>query len=245
MALPALTLFRPVPQARARLFAFPHAGGGASSFAKLRNALVPSHIELCALQAPGRENRLRDPAHANVEAMADEFFEAIQSLPPLPHALLGHSFGGLVAYLTAQRLEARGLAPERLIASGSVSPVRRTHKVLDVDADDFRQRVEALGGIPETIVHHSELLGMFLDVIKADIRLSDAYVQQNAQRLKCPITVYVGADDRSAPPEGAVHWQAVTEQPLRVRTFAGGHFFLHADANITADALLQDLGWTA
>ena len=56
---PWLIVPEPRPAARLRLICFPYAGGGASTFSLWPRAL-PSHVELCAVQLPGREERLSE-----------------------------------------------------------------------------------------------------------------------------------------------------------------------------------------
>jgi len=51
--------FRPHPAATLRMFCFHHAGGGASAY-RPWVAELPAGLELCAIQLPGREGRLRE-----------------------------------------------------------------------------------------------------------------------------------------------------------------------------------------
>src|SRR4029453_18366937 len=51
--------FRPQAAAALRVFCFHHAGGGASSYRAWAGEL-PAWLELCAIQLPGREGRLRE-----------------------------------------------------------------------------------------------------------------------------------------------------------------------------------------
>ncbi len=55
-------IMRPKPngQASTRLFCFPFAGGGSYIFRDWPNYL-PAQVEVCAVQLPGRGNRMRDP----------------------------------------------------------------------------------------------------------------------------------------------------------------------------------------
>lgn len=56
-----LYVSRPLPRANPRLclFCFPYAGGGASVYARWAKT-YPETVEVCPIQLPGRENRLRD-----------------------------------------------------------------------------------------------------------------------------------------------------------------------------------------
>ena len=60
---------RPNPGARVRLFCLPFAGGGASVY-RLWGATLPSWIEVCPIQPPGREDRYREPPFTSLTALA-------------------------------------------------------------------------------------------------------------------------------------------------------------------------------
>src|SRR2546421_12668903 len=56
---------RPNDSARLRLFCLPYAGGGASIFRSWPEGL-PESVEVCAIQLPGREARLGEPAYTRI-----------------------------------------------------------------------------------------------------------------------------------------------------------------------------------
>jgi thioesterase domain-containing protein len=59
------------------------------------------------IQARGLDGR--DPPHDTIEAMAEEYLAAVKARQPNgPYFLCGYSFGGLVAFELACRLQARG-----------------------------------------------------------------------------------------------------------------------------------------
>src|SRR3569833_1513973 len=60
---------RPKPFARYRLFCFPYAGGSASAFLPWED-LLPPQIELVAIPAPGRANRLDESLLTSVVGVA-------------------------------------------------------------------------------------------------------------------------------------------------------------------------------
>ncbi|MBB3996743.1 thioesterase II family protein [Aureimonas pseudogalii] len=240
----ALSLHRPLPGAALRIAAFPHAGGGASAFRGLAAALGARGVELCPLQAPGRENRIAAPFHRTAEAMAAEFAAALATLAPLPTVYLGHSLGGLVAYLTARLRTADGAPPHHLVASASLSPLLRCGRGAAAERPSpasFRERILALGGVPEAIAADPDLFALFEPAIRADFELADRYQHETAEPLPCPITVYSGLGDTAAPAAAAPSWQGLTRAPVRRRSFEGGHFFLYRQPDATAAALIEDL----
>src|SRR6185436_7948802 len=79
-------------RASVRLFCFPYAGGGPSAFRGWAEAL-PS-LEVCAIQAPGRETRLREAPFTRIEPLADAIVEALKPLlGDQPFAFFGFSLG--------------------------------------------------------------------------------------------------------------------------------------------------------
>ncbi|MFB8280471.1 thioesterase II family protein [Nocardia colli] len=79
--------------------------------------------EVCLVQFPGRENRIRDEHFGSYERLAVHLAEELRSLLSTPYAFFGHCSGALPAFETAVRLEELGLpAPEVLVVSGQVAP---------------------------------------------------------------------------------------------------------------------------
>src|SRR5947209_7015556 len=85
---------------RARLFCFPHAGGGASAFREWQG-LARAGVEVCGVQPPGRENRFHEPALTDMAALAEQAAGALGPWLDVPFALFGHSLGALLAFETA------------------------------------------------------------------------------------------------------------------------------------------------
>lgn len=76
----------PRPAAQHRLFCLPHPGAGAAEFAEW-GPLLPPEIEVIAIQLPGREDRISEPAFTN---SAELVALALQVLRP--HSQLPFSF---------------------------------------------------------------------------------------------------------------------------------------------------------
>ena len=65
--------------APARLFCFPPAGGGASTFYPLM-ALDSARIEICPVALPGREGRFKEPIPDSLPALATLLAEDLSEL---------------------------------------------------------------------------------------------------------------------------------------------------------------------
>jgi len=226
-----------------RLFCFPYAGAAASAF-RLWPASLGDAIEVCAIQLPGRANRLREPPLTAIPAMVEAAAEAIATFmaehPDDPFALFGHSMGGLLAFEVAQRLKERGhRAPRHLIVSARRAPLTPDASALlhDLPDDAFVAEIQRrYGGIPEEILAHADVLALLLPCLRADITALETYRPLRRPPLACPLTVYGGAEDRLVAPADLAQWRHETTGAFDMRVFPGGHFYLDARrAEVLAD----------
>jgi surfactin synthase thioesterase subunit/acyl carrier protein len=94
---------RPNPDASARLFCFPYAGGGLASF-RAWAQLFNGAVEVVAVEAPGRGTRINEAAvddlHAFVAGLLPEMIDWLDR----PSAFFGHCLGGLTMFATLRAL---------------------------------------------------------------------------------------------------------------------------------------------
>ncbi len=226
----ALQRFRPVADPVARLFCFPYAGAGASVY-RLWAGGVPRHHEVCAVQLPGREARLREPPLGSVEEMVQEAVAALRPLTDRPYALFGHSMGAVLAYETARALCASsGRAPDYLMVSGRWAPGCSPPALPPIDQLDDRAFADEInrryGGIPAEIVSDAEVLALLLPALRSDMRALDRYRPAPLAPLSMPLAAFGGNDDPRVSRVQLEAWRAQTTGPFRVRTFPGDHFYL-------------------
>ncbi|WP_228864668.1 non-ribosomal peptide synthetase [Xenorhabdus sp. PB30.3] len=111
------------------LFCIPGAGASVSSFIELALALPPQ-LPVHALQARGLINTDLPP-YISVEGTARAYIKAIrQAQPHGPYYLLGHSYGGWLAFEIALQLQKQGeeIAALTLIDSDGPEPQESTSK---------------------------------------------------------------------------------------------------------------------
>src|SRR5205085_7998711 len=102
-----VTIPRPNPAARLRLFCFPDAGAGASVFFTWPSQLPPD-VELAAVQPPGREARLSETPYSDMMELVEKLGEVLEPHMNVPFAFFGHSNGAIMAFELARRLRREG-----------------------------------------------------------------------------------------------------------------------------------------
>lgn len=225
---------------RLRLFAFPYAGRGASLFFPWRAAL-PDWIELVAVQLPGREGRISDPAFARLDMIVAALLPAIMPLLDRPYAFFGHSMGALLSYELARALRRqRASAPVALALSGRRAPTMPDpHPPLHVltDAAFIDTICNRYDGIPQIVRDEPELMRLLLPTLRCDVEAVETYEARPESPLNMPFLLYGGTDDHHAPHDSLAAWRALTTGEAPLRQFPGGHFYLQAEQA----ALLNDL----
>jgi medium-chain acyl-[acyl-carrier-protein] hydrolase len=233
----------PRPGHHVRLFCFSYAGGGASLFRTWPHDLSPD-IEVCAIQLPGRESRLAEPAYVEMAPLVDALSAKIGPLLDRPFAFFGHSMGALVSFELARSLRRRrGLSPLHLIASGRAAPHRSPRIVVDhrLPADEMIGALRKLDGTPEEVLHNRELMELVLPTIRADFAVCGTYAYLHERPLTCPITAFGGRQDPHVAIDDLAAWRAQTTGPFSLRTFDGGHFFVRDGRASVLRAVQQTL----
>lgn len=238
-----ITCPSPNPAAHLRLFCLPFAGGGASTFRTWGSAL-PQVVEVCPVQLPGRENRLREPPYTEIRALTERLASQILPYAQKPFALFGHSMGALLAFELTRTLRRQdGPMPLFLFLSAHRAahlPLRRPplHELPD---PEFIQAVRCLGGTPEGVFEHKELLEVTLPALRADFTLCDRYGFVPEAPLSCPLILYAGRQDTEVLPQEVEAWSEHTTQTARLRIFPGDHFFLRSDRDLLLRAIASVL----
>jgi surfactin synthase thioesterase subunit len=223
---PWFSIATPRRAARVRLFCFPHAGGGASSYFAWSRAFAET-IEVCAVQPPGRENRLREAPFTAIDPLIASLADSIVPFTDgRTFAFFGHSMGATVAFEAARQLDARGNGPVRLFASARTAPAVATRLGIAFDTEDqVMTYIRSLGGAGIDLLDDPDLRELALPMLQADFRLMESYQFKAGTRLSCPITVLAGSDDHTFTAADAGHWAQHTTAGITTETLPGGHFY--------------------
>jgi medium-chain acyl-[acyl-carrier-protein] hydrolase len=243
---PSWVVRMPRERPRLRLLCFPHAGGGASSFRAWAGLLGPE-IEVCAVQPPGREERIREAPITSLCELVLALVQQTAAVRAAPYALFGHSVGALVAFELARALRRRGQPlPVHLFVSGAVGPhVPDTDPPLGCCSDaELLARLRHHRGTPSAILEHPELMELLLPTLRADLSLRDGYRHESELPLDVPITALGGLDDPDVSHDGLQAWREHTRARFAVRDFPGGHFFVRTARASVLSAIESEL-WAA
>lgn len=197
---------------------------------------------VAAIDLPGH-GRSGGPLLARISAMSEWLVELLDELGVSSAALVGHSMGTFVA------LEAAAVSPERvtrlaLLATADAMPVHpellsaadaKDHKAFDLVTSWSLGRTAQLGGHPEPGAWMTGgTLSIFEEekpgVLANDLHAANDYsmAAASAARIKSPVLVMIGRDDRMTPPRATLRLVAnfTDVETLELRT---GHIMMSED----------------
>jgi thioesterase domain-containing protein/acyl carrier protein len=195
---------------QAPLFCVHPIGGSAQGYAALARALGPDQ-PVYGLQALGRA------PSASLAEMARDYLAAIRRVQPRgPYRLLGHSFGGLVAFEMARQLEAEAerVAMLALLDTSIPDPADQSppHEALVAALI----QAEALSATAQT----TSDVDLVQATVRANLRLAGGYTPTPLQaRL-----LYIQAKREHADDGRAAFWLGASASPARPGDLTCGHF---------------------
>lgn len=240
---PWLGRFKPNPQARLRLFCFPYAGGGTVAFRGWAEQL-PDSVEICPVQLPGREHRMREPALRRIPAIVEAAAESLLPHLDKPFAFFGHSMGAFISFDLARALRgSHGRAPAALFVSGCRAPhlKRRRPPTYDLPESEFMNELRSLNGTPRELLDSPDLMRVLLPLLRADFEASETYSYIAGAPLECPISAFGGTEDPEVERREIREWCEHTTAAFSLKMFSGDHFFLHSARPLLLTALAQQL----
>lgn len=222
-----LRVLAPRPSASRNLVCFPHAGGSANFF----RAWAADHadIEVAAVQYPGRADRLAEPCHDDLLALADEV--AVELVPYLerPTIIFGHSLGAVVAFEVLRRVAAAGRGVELLIASAARAPHDPDHvaaRHVRWDEEAAVRAIVAMGQIDAALMADPRVRELVLPYLRADFEMLQRYEYRPGPALGCDVLVVRGATDPHVTPARGELWRELTTGRFAHEEVPGGHFYL-------------------
>lgn len=208
---------------RIRLFCFPWAGGSASFY--YRNyGYLPSEIEICPIQIPGRETRYKETLCSNVDDLIDDIINDLEVyFKEKDFAFLGHSMGGRIAYELAHQLLSRDLVLPKHIFLSACSPKKQTSESRNISLEELL----IINDTPKEVLENTELRDIFIPILEADLKIVDSInLKPKRQKLPIPITVMGGESDQLISKKDLMMWKDETSFEIETYQFSGGHLYI-------------------
>ncbi|XLS29455.1 thioesterase II family protein [Flavobacteriaceae bacterium M23B6Z8] len=217
-----------------KIIAIPFAGGDKHAF-RIFSKYIPSNIEWITLELPGRGRRFGDDLVTTIEDATTDLFEQIKPhINNKPYMIYGHSMGTLLGYELSKRLiDANLPAPSCLYVTGRSAPGSRdVEKRAGLPPEIFWDKVKKMGGLPEEILQHDELLELYYPILSSDFKIIEDYKYTAlSEPLPLPIFVTMGTEEIGEPPEKTSQeqvkmWQRESKFPCQFSEVPGNHFFI-------------------
>lgn len=231
------------PNPKLRLFCFPYAGGGASLF-RLWQENLSTEVDVCPVQLPGRESRIKELPYDNLYLLIEKLFEVMYPALNTPFVFLGYSLGGLISFELSRLLRRKvGILPDHLIIAACPAPhVPDLHSpVHQLPRSEFIESLKEMEGTPTEVFNDPGLLDFFIPLLRADFKIYETYHYSPDLPLACPISVYGGLGDESVPVDSLQSWQEQTTSSFKRRMFPGNHYFIRDNTHTLFQAILDDL----
>lgn len=238
-----VTYPRANPGADIRLFCLPYAGGGASAYRSWLAGL-PSFVELCPIQMPGRENRIRDTMFTRLPPLVRALAQALYPHLDKPFVFFGHSLGAKLAFeLTRLLRREHGPEPLHLFVSGHGAPHKPStespiHALPDAE---FILEVQRYEGMPQEVLESEDLMRYLIPILRADFSVNESFVYTEEPPLRSSITAYGGLRDEKVSRDDIEAWREQTTANFEFLMFPGGHFFLQTERMFFLRELSQQL----
>jgi surfactin synthase thioesterase subunit len=200
---------------------FPGAGSFGSEFQPLLQALGPAGW---LVKYPGRFGRDFGNGAESFDAVVQTCAEQVTGRAAAEVLLVGHSYGGYVAYATAMRLQDAGVAVSALVVVGADAPGRL--RVSDQAIGTPAEAAAYLDAIDPGMLADApsdDWREIVVETTMSDLRLLKQFEGSPVAGLRCPLFAVRGEEDPLASAAGVADWAHCTSGAFATATFPGGH----------------------
>ena len=243
---------RPNPNANARLFCFPYAGGGLVSF-RPWSQLFDDSVEVVAVEPPGRGTRINEAAVDDLDIFVEQLLPEMLDWLDRPAAFFGHCLGGLTMFRTLTAINAeRGRFIKHCFACGVRPPhlLKRKgkfedelaydimlHRDFDLSVPPYAQTDEIFAELirhfdiqaANKMLETPKLKALLLPTVRAEFKMAYNYEHQPAEPFSFPISSFVGHSDPWVSADDSAGWGKLTLAGFTNHVRKGSHFLMADD----------------
>ena len=228
-----------------KIFFFPHAGGGATFYNKLKKELSNS-FDICLVEYPGRGKLIHLPLNQHINELSEFLMNTLELRGK--YAFFGHSMGALVAFHLTQLLSPKKEnTPFWLGVSGHAPPdVPLKIDLTKMSDENLKKYMLKLGGIPSTLKHNEIFWEYVMPIFRSDLKIVKSCInsseyQQNTTPISVPISVFNAKDDNIVSTNSISSWRKFSNKAIKFYQFQGGHFYFLNNETKLSKKIRQDV----
>jgi len=205
---------------------------------------LPTEVELCAVQLPGREHRMNERPLSHLSPVIDALAPALFPYLNKPFAFFGHSMGAWIGFELAHALHQRyALTPLQLFVSAQPAPQLPNPEppLSHLPDAEFARELSRLNEASSSLLQNVELMRLVLPVLRADFTLVETYQYMAKAPLLCPIATFGGDRDPTVHFEHLDAWRKQTSNAFSLTLFEGDHFYIQTQRAGLLQTLLHAL----
>ncbi len=223
-----------------KLFIFPHAGGFAHQYLTIKRDIESSGIiSVDILELSGRGNR--EPLFDNIYDVVDYLY--INNLNEFKRFsninFLGHSLGGIIAYLLALKIDKElSKSVKNLFISSINPPHQKRESIATFSKDKLIDKMVNYGLMSKTVLENREFFDFLEPILRADFAILDSvnFEKIVIKDFKC--SIFYGDSDANIDLNLLKEWQNYFKI-VEFYKFSGGHFYLFDNSNKLSELIIN------
>ncbi|WP_428229097.1 thioesterase II family protein [Flavobacterium sp.] len=223
-----------------KVIAFPFAGGNKYSYQKFSQ----NNSNFVVIEYPGRGKRIKEELIIDINSLIEDLLPQIKNEINScdDYIIYGHSMGGLIGYLICHKIEQLGIKkPLKFVVSGRNPPFFKKGKMISCFLnEEFWKEVTKMGGIPDEVSNHPDLIDFYLPILKSDFTAVENYKHVLEGKLNIPIDVFYGSDE-GIKAEDIIGWKDMNTHEVTINQMIGNHFFIFDHIDFFKDYFLSTI----
>lgn len=206
-------------------FLAPFAGGGPGAFHALIQALDSGHDDIYLLNYP-RNFSLSAQDILSIQDLSELIASEIIMMPVDRIVLFGHSFGGVLSYEIALRLQNKGKEIQDLIVSSAIPPCIADYseqKLVNMNSEAWIGELKKNDCLGDEVYVHEELLAYSISSLRQDM-ICLAKNSIHAEKINGFVSIFGGGEDPGVSVEQLQQWKNLGHFK-QWTLFPGGHFY--------------------